>query len=712
MSRLTELLRQARKTDPQLGADLEAEIAALIKRRTFGLVFERHQPEAVELPGRPVRRGDKVRMLPPRGETKAGDRRLWRVVRIEHVDGQRVAHLVDLDAEELKAQAVLVDDVVVVAEFRDRIYPGLVETGRVERGGDKPFHTVINAENYQALEMLTYTHRHAIDAIYIDPPYNTGAKDWKYNNDYVASDDDYRHSKWLAFMERRLKIARELLNPHDSVLIVTIDEKEYLRLGLLLEQTFPEGAIEMVTSVISAKGVTRFGQFSRVEEYIFTVRFGAQEVGFGESNMLDESRSASAQVGQPVRWLGLRRREPTARRGARRNQFYPVFVDKTTGHIHSIGDPIANEVDRRSVPVPSGTFSVWPLLPNGTEGLWGITPETARRYHADGYLRARNYKPETKYVAVQYLPGGTVKAIESGDVEVVGRDEDGAVVAEYKSAKGVVPKRVWNMMSHNAETGGTNMVSSLLGRRFPFPKSLYAVEDTLRFFVKDKPEAVVLDFFSGSGTTAHAVMRLNRQDGGRRQCISVTNNEVSAKEQAGLRREGLRPGDADWEALGICDYITKPRLTAAISGQTPEGAPIKGDYKFTDEFPMSEGFKENAAFFTLTYEASLSVRHNRAFERVAPMLWLRAGSRGRIIYDLGEDGWDVAEAYGVLENLDQADEFVAAVNARDGIEIAYVVTDDDSSFQMVCRELHNGVLPVRLYESYLQNFEINTGWSM
>lgn len=712
MSRLTELLRQARKTDPQLGADLEAEIAALIKRRTFGLVFEQHQPEAVELPGRPVRRGDKVRMLPPRGETKAGDRRLWRVVRIEHVDGQRVAHLVDLDAEELKAQAVLVDDVVVVAEFRDRIYPGLVETGRVERGGDKPFHTVINAENYQALEMLTYTHRHAIDAIYIDPPYNTGAKDWKYNNDYVASDDDYRHSKWLAFMERRLKIARELLNPHDSVLIVTIDEKEYLRLGLLLEQTFPEGAIEMVTSVISAKGVTRFGQFARVEEYIFTVRFGAQEVGFGESNMLDESRSASAQVGQPVRWLGLRRREPTARRGARRNQFYPVFVDKTTGHIHSIGDPIANEVDRRSVPVPSGTFSVWPLLPNGTEGLWGITPETARRYHADGYLRARNYKPETKYVAVQYLPGGTVKAIESGDVEIVGRDEDGAVVAEYKSAKGVVPKRVWNMMSHNAETGGTNMVSSLLGRRFPFPKSLYAVEDTLRFFVKDKPEAVVLDFFSGSGTTAHAVMRLNRQDGGRRQCISVTNNEVSAKEQAGLRREGLRPGDADWEALGICDYITKPRLTAAISGQTPEGAPIKGDYKFTDEFPMSEGFKENAAFFTLTYEASLSVRHNRAFERVAPMLWLRAGSRGRIIYDLGEDGWDVAEAYGVLENLDQADDFVAAVNARDGIEIAYVVTDDDSSFQMVCRELHNGVLPVRLYESYLQNFEINTGWSM
>ena len=275
MSRLTELLRQARKADPQLGADLEAEIAALTKRRTFGLVFEQHQPEAVELPGRPVRRGDKVRVLPPRGETKPGDQRLWRVTRIERLDGQRLAHLAELDAEAPETRSVPADDVVVVAEFRDRIYPGLVETGRVERGGDKPFHSVINAENYHALEMLTYTHRHSIDAIYIDPPYNTGAKDWKYNNNYVEGDDDYRHSKWLAFMERRLKIARELLNPDDSVLIVTIDEKEYLRLGLLLEQTFPEARSQMISSVINPKGVSRGDSFRRSDEYLFFVMFGS-----------------------------------------------------------------------------------------------------------------------------------------------------------------------------------------------------------------------------------------------------------------------------------------------------------------------------------------------------------------------------------------------------------------------------------------------------
>lgn len=139
---------------------------------------------------------------------------------------------------------------------------------------------------------------------------------------------------------------------------------------------------------------------------------------------------------------------------------------------------------------------------------------------------------------------------------------------------------------------------------------------------------------------------------------------------------------------------------------------INSGYKFNDEFPMSEGLDENAAFFTLTYEAPLSVRHNRSFERVAPMLWLRAGSRGRIIYDLDEDGWDVADSYGVLENLDQLDEFVAAVSTRESIEIVYVVTDDDSAFQMACRELPGAIVPVRLYESYLQNFEINTGRSL
>jgi len=689
--------------------DIEREVDVLGARRAFGLNFERHTPEAVELPGRPVRTGDKVHILPPRGETpKAANSKLWRVVTIQSEGDDRTAILEPQPrGETAEMMTIGVTDLVVVAEFRDPIYPGLMSTGTVERGEDRPFHIVINGENYHALQTLLFAHRGNVDAIYIDPPYNTGAKDWKYNNDYVESDDLYRHSKWLAFMERRLLLAKELLNPDDSVLIVTIDEKEYLRLGMLLEQVFPESEMEMVTSVISGKGVARIGQFSRVEEYIFTVRLGAQSVGLAESNMLDSSRSASAKVGASVDWLGLRRREPTARRGARPRQFYPVFVGSESGSVQSIGDEIASGVDRSSIPAPDGSFAVWPLLPDGTEGLWGITPDTARNYLAGGYLRGRNYKPDTGYVAIQYLPSGTVAAIEAGGIEVFAREPDGSVIAEYTTAKGVIPKRVWNTASHNAESGGTVLLSRLLpNRRFPFPKSLFAVEDALRFFVETKPTATVVDFFSGSGTTAHAVMRLNKQDGGRRVSISITNNEVSAGEQAGLRVNGLRPGDPGWEEWGICEYVTKPRIRAAITGKTPSGDAIRGDYKFTDEFPMADGFEENVEFFTLTYEAPLRLRANRDFERVSPLLWLRAGSRGRRIESM-QHGWDVAEAYGVIADLDKTDEFLRALRAAPIASIAFVITDDDSLFEAVALSLPETVEPVRLYDAYLRNFEID-----
>ena len=233
MSRLSNLLRQVEAQNPQLAADLKREMEALSGRRAFGLNFERHIPETVELPNRPVRRGDKVRFLPERAEKpSSADRRLWRVGGIRRTDEGHVADLLmgqqDPEAEHQTASRA-VDDLVVVAEFRDPIYPGLVSTGKIERGGDRPFHTVINAENFHALQVLLYTHEGKVDAIYIDPPYNTGARDWKYNNNYVDNDDAYRHSKWLAMMERRLKLAKRLLNPAASALIVTVDEKEYLR---------------------------------------------------------------------------------------------------------------------------------------------------------------------------------------------------------------------------------------------------------------------------------------------------------------------------------------------------------------------------------------------------------------------------------------------------------------------------------------------------
>ena len=231
----------------------------------------------------------------------------------------------------------------------------------------------------------------------------------------------------------------------------------------------------------------------------------------------------------------------------------------------------------------------------------------------------------------------------------------------------------------------------------------------MRFFVgRQARRRRCVDFFSGSGTTAHAVMRLNKQDGGRRVSISVTNNEVSADEQKGLREKGLRPGDSDWERWGICEYITKPRIEAAITGKTPDGEPINGDYKFTDEFPMADGFEENVEFFTLTYEAPLRVASHRDFPKVAPLLWLRGGSTGRRIDSL-DAGWAVADTYGVLADLDKSDEFVSAVAAAPGVRVVFIVTDEDRLFEAIVRDLPDQIEPVRMYDAYLQELRARVG---
>lgn len=343
---------------------------------------------------------------------------------------------------------------------------------------------------------------------------------------------------------------------------------------------------------------------------------------------------------------------------------------------------------------------------------WGVTAPALRSRLQRGYVRVGKHDPEApQRFVISYLKSGPIRDIESGKARIIGRGEvNGDVDAVYGDVREKLATTNWQRPSHNAERGGSILLRTLLpGRRFPFPKSLYAVEDSLRFFVTAKRHAVVLDFFSGSGTTAHAVMRLNRQDGGHRQCISVTNNEVAAGEHDALREKGLRAGDPEWEKWGVCDHITKPRVEAAITGNTPDGEPIKGDYKFTDEFPMAEGFEENAEFFTLTYETPIAVSHSMAFARIAPLLWLRAGGRGRRINKLPAKGWEVVDAYGLLTELDCATQFLKAVGKAKDIRIAYIVTDDERRFQALARRLPQGVEAIRLYESYLTNFSFANG---
>lgn len=577
---------------------------------------------------------------------------------------------------------------------------------------------VINGENLHALQLLTFTHRGKFDAIYIDPPYNSGSKDWKYNNDYVDNKDSYRHSKWLAFMERRLKIAKDLLNPDGAVLIISIDANEYLRLGLLLEQMFPEvkgqdASMQMISSVVNGGGISKGTEFSRIDEYIFFLWFGNMTI----SGSLEKSAT------REVHWHSLRRTVNTRDTG-NGNQFYPIYVNRESGLIKDLGSPLPNDVPRTDAPDREGCVSVFPVQDDGTEMMWALKPSSLRDLMDKNYVKIGEFRQNSKqpYV-IKYLQKGVRDAIDREEIEIIDQcPHDGSVIARYREAKGVIPKTLWNFRLHNAGSHGTRMNRALLpDRKFPYPKSVYAVEDCLRIFLADKPDAKILDFFAGSGTTCHAVMKLNRIDNGRRQCISVTNNEVGPANEKELGKRGFRPGDSEWESLGICEHITIPRIKAAIQGKTSDGKEAIGMYKapsydldknnsedgtgsIVDDFPICEGFAETAVFFKLTYETKIAIEHDISFPRMAPLLWIRSGSMGRWIDKFTEEkGWDVTDKYGIIADLDMSTQFIRAVNESQEIRTVFVMSADHGRVHMLSRKLQSDVTVVPLWESYLSS---------
>ncbi len=686
-----------RVEDPALREDLRSQTDRLKQRRSFGLVFEQHIPERVRLPQHAIRTGSQVvsRDDPdsPTYEVLAVEDPLATVGLVRDPDGAYVARGEHAVGER---ERMPLDSLVVITDFGEPVLPGFRSVGTVERGGDKPYHVVINGENHHALEALRFTHAGKVDCIYIDPPYNSGARDWKYNNDYVDDSDAYRHSKWLAFMERRLKLAKELLNPDDSVLIVTIDEREYLRLGLLLEQTFANARLQMVSSVINPSGAKREDLFSRSDEYIFFAILGGAHVVHPTGDGHERE----------VRWWYLRRTDLSSVRRTRPRQFYPIFVSPETQRIVGVGDPLGPTDPVESVPARRDAVPVFPIREDGLHMNWGLTGPSLLRLNDAGFVRVSAGHAHQPFIFT-YLSASALRRIKAGEWAIAGERPDGSKVVVAMQGKVTRATTAWRFPGHDAGQYGTSLLRALLkDRRFPFPKSLYAVEDTVRFFVKSKPDAVVLDFFAGSATTAHAVMRLNRQDGGRRQSIMVTNNEVSVDEAKGLRAQGLRPGDPEWEALGIFEHITRPRVTAAITGQTPDGEPNKGDYKFTDEFPIADGLEENAAFLELRYLDADDVDLGLAYDAIAPLLWLRAGASGPIAPRTDEAGAPLPYAwtdrYGILFDEDRWRSFVSA--RPETATTAFIVTHSPTTFAGIAAELPNGMDTVRLPDSYLSMF--------
>jgi adenine-specific DNA-methyltransferase len=352
-----------------------------------------------------------------------------------------------------------------------------VKAKEINTDPNKPTNILIEGDNYHALSVLNYTHQGKIDVIYIDPPFNTGAKDWKYNNNYVDINDTYRHSKWLQMMSTRLKIAKRLLKD-DGVLICAIDDNELNRLGLLLEEIFGNHEIHCITIVHNPRGV-QGKNFSYTHEYAYFV-FHKNIKVIGARKIREEH----------IDWRNLRDNGGESLRTDARNCFYPIIVE--SNKVVGFGNVAKQEVHPKKQTVKSGNkFFVYPIDRRGIERKWRYARQTVEQIK--DLLKVK----ETKW---------------GYEIEL-GKDF------------GTV-RTVWQDSRYDANEYGTKLVHNLVpNSHFDFPKSVFNTYDCIGPILYERKRAIVLDFFAGSGTTGHSTLILNKEDGGERTFILCTNNE-------------------------------------------------------------------------------------------------------------------------------------------------------------------------------------------
>jgi adenine-specific DNA-methyltransferase len=719
MALIDELVKQV--NDRALRDALTKEIEVLRDRIDFGLVFDRHIPETTTVGNTPIRVGIAVlRRDQPAGEEYV----------VESVRGRTASIRSKLDSH-AREEKVALRLLTPIKPFGEPIFPGLRSLGQVARNAERPYHTVIKAENFHALQLLSIFGEGSVDCIYLDPPFNTGARDWKYNNRYVDSNDRYSHSKWLSFMEKRLRLARRLLKP-DGVLIVAIDEHELHHLGMLLEDVFAGYLRYMVSIVINSRGSTGTRNFGLVaEQNLFVVpdlgydlispresiipeirpaaaRTEAEmllaKIGLAfpdladrilalgdqltedEIGLIDEVASdvadeeietddekeddASSQVvagGSPsaVYWRGaVRTGQATSFRTQRPRQFYALFIDPKTKEIRHVGEPLLDRGENGELATPSwdpvdGLLPIWPVDEDGRERVWCYQAPRMRREIVAGNLKVGKFNPRRRTYAV--------------NVKRIRRTE-----RRFREIT------VWWEKSYDSGSNGTNVLKTLLGQSgmFNFPKSVYEVRDVLATVVGQRPEALIVDFFAGSGTTLHATCLLNAIDGGSRRCILITNNEVDGATADRLHAQGLFPGDAEYEREGVFEHVTVPRVKAVITGRRPDGAPIPGRHKWAGNRPYSEGFDENAEFFELVYLDRDDVELGRRFDAIGPLLWLTAGACSSRTKRRKADAFIVDEknGYAVLFDDAKIHRFAESLLEKPTIPHVFHVTDAPEAF--------------------------------
>lgn len=646
----------AKVGDPDLRKVLTREVELLKDSREFGLVFDRHLPESARLPTHPIRVGSTV-------VSKADAADVARVV----VEINEVSARLDDGAEQPLAELVVFND------FGNVVYPGLRSVERISRAtADAPWHTVINGENLHALQMLRQTHAGAVDLIYIDPPYNTGNEGWIYNDKYVDASDRAKSSKWLSFMERRLTIAQSLLKP-TGVIIVAIGDDEHHRLRMLMDQIFgPSNFISNVVWQGGRKNDSRYVSngadymlmYARDGEVLTAADVRWREEKPGVDEVLAQGELVWAACGPDAEvatsemraWFRSQPKDSPAQAMARYVYFLPdgrLCRDSDISWPGGGGPryPVKHPVTGNLVPVPN-------------DGWRYSTPERMAQAINEGW--------------------------------VIFRDDDTKPISRKVSLVDIQGQVALSVFDRQRTHAGRHLLSLLGDKRFPYPKDHEVLMRWIRLTAPN--DAVILDFFGGSGTTTEAVMRLNAEDGGTRQSILVTNNEVGAKQAKELRKAGHYPGDPEWEELGVFEYVTRPRVATVVTGTRPDGS------------TYSDGLPANVDFLELTYVDEGEARRGRAFEEIAPLLWLEAGATGERIDEIDPSGWALTSAYGLLFEMDALKPFADAVTERamadDLPAVIFVVTDSPTELRVVIERLPIGCKVRRLYESYVERFAL------
>jgi adenine-specific DNA-methyltransferase len=369
----------------------------------------------------------------------------------------------------------------------------------ITKADDQPTNLLIEGDNYHSLSTLNYTHAGKIDVIYIDPPYNTGNKDFIYNDHYVDKEDAFKHSKWLSFMSKRLKLAKDLLS-QTGVIFISIDDNELTNLKLLCDAIFgTSNYIATLPVVMNLKGNQDEFGFAGTHEYILVYASNKAMCNIGHFPIDDEAifkEWLEDDYGLYKEADNLRATGVNAPRNKRPNLYYPIYITNK-GHIYSTDDDL---------PKSKNDEVVLPINPDGDELSWYWKKETlSKNIHN---LIIKRTKNGTQFYRKQRPSLGDIPTKK--------------------------PKSLWYKPEYSSSSATTHLKNMFGEKVFNNPKPVPLIKDLI--YLATAKDSFVLDFFAGSGTTGQAVIELNDEDGGSRKFIICTNNENSIAENITYQR--------------------------------------------------------------------------------------------------------------------------------------------------------------------------------